>query len=216
VIGVLLDALDFTRAWLEIELNGANDNPLVDPEAELVLHGGNFYGGHVAFAMDGLKAAVASVADLLDRQLVLLCSPETSDGLPENLIAEPAHHGFKAMQIASSALVAEALKLTVPAASFSRSTEGHNQDKVSMGTVAARDCLRVLELGETGAAIALLAACQALDLRAPAPLAGRARALHDAVRRVVPRLDADRRQDADIERVLRLHRAGGLPLPADG
>jgi histidine ammonia-lyase len=215
VIGVLLDALDFTREWLEIELNGVNDNPLVDPEAETVLHGGNFYGGHVAFAMDGLKAAVASVADLLDRQLVLLCSPETSDGLPENLIPEATHHGFKAMQIASSALAAEALKLTMPAASFSRSTEGHNQDKVSMGTVAARDCLRVLELGETTAAIALLAACQALDLRTPAPLAGRAGALRDAVRRVVPGLKADRRQDEDIERVLGLHRSGGLGLSRD-
>jgi histidine ammonia-lyase len=162
--------------------------------------------------MDGLKAAVASVADLLDRQLALLCGPETSDGLPANLIPGAAHHGFKAMQIASSALAAEALKLTMPAASFSRSTEGHNQDKVSMGTVAARDCLRVLELGETSASIALLAACQALDLRGE-PLAGRARALRDAVRRAVPALDADRRQDEDIERVLRLHREGRL-LPA--
>ena len=57
------------------------------PSADEVLHGGNFYGGHVAFAMDGLKAAVASVADLLDRQLALLCNPTTSHGLPANLVA---------------------------------------------------------------------------------------------------------------------------------
>jgi len=78
--------------------------------------------------MDGLKSAVASVADLLDRQLALLCNPATSHGLPANLVAleGPAHvthHGFKAMQISTSALTAEALKLTVPASIFSRSTE---------------------------------------------------------------------------------------------
>ena len=64
-----------------------------------------------------------------------------------------------------SAWTAEALKLTMPAASFSRSTESHNQDKVSMGTIAARDCLRVLELTEQVAAAMVLATHQALLLR---------------------------------------------------
>jgi len=215
VIGVLLDALDFSRSMLETELNGVNDNPLIDPDTGDVLHGGNFYGGHVCFALDGMKAAVASVADLLDRQLCLLCEPGTNGGLPANLVAASgtervAHHGFKAMQITASALTAEALKLTMPASAFSRSTESHNQDKVSMGTIAARDCLRVLELAETVAAISTLAACQGVDLRNGEASALRSRALHDAVRKAVPQLLTDRRQDHDITRVLELHAAGDL------
>jgi histidine ammonia-lyase len=208
VIGVLLDALDFAREWLEVEINGVDDNPIVDPESGDVHHGGNFYGGHVAFAMDGTKAATASVADLLDRQLQLLCAPETSGGLPANLIRGAAHHGMKAMQISASALAAEALKLTLPAASFSRSTESHNQDKVSMGTLAARDALRVVELSETVAAIGLLAAAQGAELRGTPP--PRLAALVAALRREVPALAADRRQDLDITRVLALHRSGAL------
>jgi len=216
VIGVLLDALAFGRDVLEIELNGVNDNPLIDIEAGDVLHGGNFYGGHVCFVMDGLKAAIASVADLLDRQLVLLCCPDTSDGLPENLVAVAgadavAHHGFKAMQITSSALAAEAQKLTMPASAFSRSTESHNQDKVSMGTIAARDCLRSLELAETVAAIGLLAASQAVELRGGADISERTRILVDFLRGHVEPVRKDRRQDLDIERVLGLHRDAALP-----
>jgi histidine ammonia-lyase len=191
-----------------------NDNPIVDPETGGVFHGGNFYGGHVAFAMDGLKSAVAGVADLLDRQMQLLCAPASSGGLPENLTPNGSgNHGFKAMTISTSALTAEALKLTMPAASFSRSTESHNQDKVSMGTIAARDCRRILELAETVAAIVLLADCQALELRGDAG-AGRARELRERVRRDVPALTADRRQDRDIERVLALYRAGELRIEA--
>src|SRR5579871_4167686 len=53
----------------------------------------------------------------------------------------------------------------MPASVFSRSTEAHNQDKVSMGTIAARDCLRVLELTEQVAAAHTLAAVQAARLR---------------------------------------------------
>ena len=215
VIGVLVDALAHARPTLEIEINGVDDNPIVDPEAGEILHGGNFYGGHVAFVLDGLKAAIASVADLLDRQLVLLCVPETSDGLPANLVASGTvvHHGFKAMQITASALTAEALKLTMPASAFSRSTESHNQDKVSMGTIAARECRRILDLAETVAAISLLAACQAFDLR-PGEGSRRGRALRDAVRKEVAPLVEDRRQDLDIEAVLALHRAGALPIGA--
>jgi len=223
VIGVLLDTLAATRETLEVELNSVDDNPLVDFESRSVLHGGNFHGAHVCAAMDSLKAAIASVADLLDRQLALLCSPESNGGLPENLVKGSGpetivHHGFKAMQISASALTAEALKLTLPAAAFSRSTESHNQDKVSMGTIAARDCLRILELTESVAAIGLLAASQAVDLRGPAAYSTRSVALRDAVRQRVPVLDDDRRQDIDIEQVLLLHRAGSLPYsaPSDG
>jgi len=217
VIGVLVEAVDAARRTLEIEANGVDDNPLIDAASGEVLHGGNFYGGHVGFAMDGLKIAVASVADLLDRQLCLLCVPETSGGLPANLVAGAgadalAHHGFKAMQIATSALAAEALKATLPATAFSRSTESHNQDKVSMGTIAARDCRQILELAETVAAIVLLAACQAVDLRGDEANAPRGRALRDAVRKSVPLVEADRRQDLDIEAVLALYRSGELPI----
>jgi histidine ammonia-lyase len=219
VIGVLLDVLPPFRRMIEIEVNGANDNPLIDPDSGEVLHGGNFYGGHVAFAMDGLKTAVANVADLLDRQLALLCNEDTSHGLPENLVARQgadrvAHHGFKAMQISASALTAEALKLTMPASVFSRSTENHNQDKVSMGTIAARDAVRVLELTERVAAIMLLAACQAADLRGPETCRPRTREILAAVRRTVPMNTADRRQDVDIEAVVRQVRAGELRLGA--
>jgi histidine ammonia-lyase len=170
VIGVLRDALPWLRRDIENELNSANDNPIVDPERGTILHGGHFYGGHIAFAMDSLKAAVASVADLMDRQMALLVDAKFNHGLPQNLTGAVGaratiNHGFKGVQISVSAWTAEALKLTMPAASFSRSTESHNQDKVSMGTIAARDCLRVLELTEQVAAAMLLASRQALLLR---------------------------------------------------
>jgi histidine ammonia-lyase len=217
VVGVLLDSLTWMRGWVETELNAANFNPLIDPETGDILHGGNFYGGHACFVADGLKNAVANVADLLDRQLALLCSQVTNNGLPENLVGREngdrsAHHGFKAMQIAASALTAEALKLTMPASVFSRSTECHNQDKVSMGTIAARDCVEVVNLTETVAAICTLALCQAVDLRQGENCYTRSKAMHDAVRARVSFNDRDRRQDVDIAAVLTMIRQGELPI----
>lgn len=170
VIGVLEDMLAPFRAMIETEINSANDNPLFDPESGDVLHGGHFYGGHIAFAMDSLKNLVANIADLMDRQFALLADTRFNNGLPPNLSGATGeraaiNHGLKAVQIAVSAWTAEALKNTMPASVFSRSTECHNQDKVSMGTIAARDALRVLELTEQVAAAHLLACSQALKLR---------------------------------------------------
>ena len=204
VIGVLLDALAMCRPVLEIEINGASDNPLIDPETGDVLHGGNFYGGHVAMVADTLKTQVANLADLLDRQLVLLNDPAQNGGLPENLVAvvgeeRYAHHGFKAMEITASALTAEALKLSMPASVFSRSTEGHNQDKVSMGSIAALDFQHIAELTERVAAIHLIASAQAVELRGPGEVAPRVRALYERVRAHIAPTLRDRPMDRDIE-----------------
>jgi histidine ammonia-lyase len=211
VIGVLTDALPWFRQSIENELNSANDNPIIDAEGEHVLHGGHFYGGHIAFAMDGMKNAVANLADLLDRQMALLVDSRYNNGLPANLSGMEGpraaiNHGLKALQISVSAWTAEALKLTMPASVFSRSTECHNQDKVSMGTIAARDCLRVLELTEQVAAALLITVQQGVWLRrkvnpalAPEPSV---QAMLDALRADVRVIEEDRRLDPDLKRLL--------------
>ncbi len=170
IIGVLTDSIPWMSQFISNELNSANDNPIIDGEDEHVMHGGHFYGGHIAFVMDSLKNAVANLADLLDRQMALLMDTKFNNGLPANLSGAkgermPINHGFKAVQIGTSAWAAEALKGTMPASVFSRSTECHNQDKVSMGTIAARDCMRVLQLTEQVAAAVLLASNQGVELR---------------------------------------------------
>jgi histidine ammonia-lyase len=212
VIGVLADASSWVERWLEIEANGVSDNPLFDPGTGRVLMGGNFYGGHVAFAMDSVKAVVASVADLCDRQVALLIDSRFSRGLPEQLCTDdaPGRHGFKGLQITMSALTAEALQAGMPAASFSRSTESHNQDKVSMGTVAARDALRVCEIVEKVVAIDLIVSAQACEVRGSVELRPGIARLVDTVRRLCPPLSDDRCLDGDLTNVADAIAAGAF------
>jgi histidine ammonia-lyase len=218
VVGVLLEVLDQAAATVEIELNGAGDNPLICEHTHAVLHGGNFYGSHITHVADTVKLQVAHAAEVLERQLVLLCHSTATSGIPENLIGvagpgRTAHHGFKAIEILASALVAEAMKLAAPASVFSRSTEGHNQDKVPMGPIAARDLRAICELADHLLAIGLLAAAQATDAtdraaELPPPL----RALHTAIRADCPATVEDQRHDQLITRCLGLYRAGRLPI----
>jgi histidine ammonia-lyase len=204
VIGVLADGLKWIAPWVETEANSVNDNPILDTESREILMGGNFYGGHITFAMDSLKTALASLCDLSDRQIALLVDPRFSRGLPPNL-ARPGgreaflHHGFKGLQITASALTAEALKLANPAGVFSRSTESHNQDKVSLGTLSARYADEICLLAQRTVAIHLMVAAQACRYRGD--MAGRpglVRVLREVEAYSAP-YDGDRPLDTDVE-----------------
>lgn len=213
IIGVLYDAMPLFRQIIENELNSANDNPIIDPASHSIMHGGHFYGGHIAFVMDSLKNIIANLADLLDRQLAILVDEKFNRGLPPNLSGSKGefsfNHGFKAVQIGVSSWTAEALKLTMPASVFSRSTECHNQDKVSMGTIAARDCIRVLELSEQVAAACLLAFSQAINLRLRDGQidASRVKLVQETIdqsSKVFKFLDEDRPLEMDLRETVRL------------
>ncbi|MCE0536201.1 aromatic amino acid ammonia-lyase [Kineosporia rhizophila] len=224
VIGVLRDTMGWVEQWMEREINSSNDNPLFDAEAGRVHNSGNFYGGHVAHAAQALSTATASVADLLDRQLALLVDEKFNRDLTPNLIARVApdhpaagvHHGFKGAQIAASALTAEALHLATPAGSFSRSTEAHNQDKVSMGTIAARHARTVGQLVTEVTAIHLLALCQAADIVGPERLGRHTARAHAAVRAGIPTVEQDRPMDLEIQAVAEMLRTGALRAAVTG
>src|SRR4029079_14643325 len=103
------------RKLMENDLTSTTDNPIIDPVGERVLHGGHFYGGHIAFAVDSMKDAVANQADLLDRQMALLVDSRYNNGLPANLTGvegprQVINHGLKALQISASAWSAGALR----------------------------------------------------------------------------------------------------------
>jgi histidine ammonia-lyase/phenylalanine ammonia-lyase len=225
--GMLRDTLDWATRWVEIEMNSSDDNPLFDVGSGRVQSGGNFYGGHMGQAMDSLKVALANLCDLMDRQLELVVDEKFNRGLTPNLIPfygpdspeAGLHHGFKGMQLSCSAMTAEALNRSNPATVHSRSTEAHNQDKVSMATIAARDARSIVELAQNVAAIHLLAVTQAFDLRDPAKAGPVTRAAHDLIRTRVPFMSGDRRMDVDIRAVVelipelaRIARAGATPL----
>jgi histidine ammonia-lyase len=197
VIGAARDSLTWVRDVLHRELNSVNDNPIVDPDGGETVFAGNFYGGHVALAMDLVKVAAASVADLADRQFALLLDSRLNAGLPETLVAYTGC-GVKALQITCSALTALAVQRSAPDTVLSRPTEASNQDKVSMGLNAALNAAEVITLLQQVLAALLVGLSNAAALRDEALLCQGSRQLLDRVRSMSPVLTADRRLDHDL------------------
>lgn len=202
VVGAVRDAVYQSAATLSVELNSANDNPLLF-EGREIFHGANFHGQQVAFAMDFLTIALTQLGVFSERRTNRLLNRHLSDGLPEFLVSgDPGlNSGFAGAQYPATALVAENRTIG-PASIQSVPSNGDNQDVVSMGLIAARNARRVLQNNNSILAVEFLAAAQAVDLSERRDkLSPAARSTYDIVRSMVPSLDEDRYMSDDIEAV---------------
>lgn len=197
ILGPIVENLAQSWKNLEHEINSVTDNPVVDPEGLLEM-GGNFYGGYLCQSMDFTKINLAHIADLLDRQVMMLIDNKSNRGLPANLVDEKTlgererniHHGLKGVHQAVSAITSEVIQKSIPNGIFSRSSESHNQDKVSLGMSAANSCNDMLTGVYKIAAMQLVCLAQAIDLK-KIELKGSSRTLYQTVRSFVPFLDHD-------------------------
>lgn len=172
ILGPIIETIGLNERWLETEINGVSDNPLIDDDGSFA-NGGNFYGGHLSQGMDYLKISLANLADMIDRQLMLIFDEKVNRGLPANLAAWDRlpdadrflHHGLKGLHQATSAVTSEILARATPNSIFSRSSESHNQDKVSLGMSAAVQCSEMITSLFTTTTMHLICLAQALDLK---------------------------------------------------
>ena len=200
--------IDNAARTLLIEANGVTDNPLVFPDRDESLSGGNFHAEPVAFAADGLALAIAEIGALAERRIALLIDASLS-GLPPFLTAASGvNSGFMIAHVTAAALASENKSLAHPASVDSLPTSANQEDHVSMATFAAR------RLGDMAAntagilAIELLAAAQGIDFRRPLTSSKPLEEAHAIIRKVAPHLDGDRYLALDIEAATPLVRNG--------
>jgi phenylalanine ammonia-lyase len=214
-IGPVLDALKMHRVVIERELNSANDNPLLDPADGRIYHTGNFYGGHIARALDSWKIDLATMGNWLHALIAMLVDERFNNGLPANLAPHPGlFSGFKGMQLSLTSLVCALRQLANPSMIHTLPTEQYNQDIVSLGMHSALTAMQMTTMLRDAVAIALITLCQAIELRGGSGKLGRGnRAVYDAVRRHVAFADEDRPMDGDIKKVSDLIKNRSVPVP---
>ncbi|MQL52289.1 histidine ammonia-lyase [Desulfofundulus thermobenzoicus] len=210
VHGATLDAIDYVRGVLEIEINSATDNPLLFPEEVEVISGGNFHGQPLALALDFLGMAVAELGSVAERRVARLLDPATS-GLPAFLTNHGGlHSGLMLTQYTAASLVSENKVLASPACVDSIPTSANQEDHVSMGPIAARKARRIIHNVQQILAIQLLCAAQAIDL-GPRRNMGRGTArAYEVIRAEIPFLDRDRVLYPDLQKALALVQGGHL------
>ena len=205
--GASRDAIQYVYEAVSRELNAVTDNPIVFPDEDEVISGGNFHGQPMALAFDFLKMAISEFADVSERRAERLINPQLSEGLPAFLTKYGGVcSGFMIAQYAAASMVSENKIYAHPACVDSIPSSGNQEDHVSMGTTSARTAAMVLDNAQKVIGIELAAAAQSIWLRQEigesdiSNLAPATKAAYDYIRTVSEPVDDDILMHDELEK----------------
>ncbi len=196
--GASRDAINYVYNAVSRELNAVTDNPIVFPDEDEVISGGNFHGQPMALAFDFLKIAISELANVSERRIERLVNPALSEGLPAFLAKDGGvNSGYMIAQYAAASMVSENKVYDHPACVDSIPTSANQEDHVSMGTTSARTAALVLDNAQKVIGIEVSAAAQAIWLRQEIGenginnLSPAMKAAYDFIRKTLPPVEED-------------------------
>lgn len=205
VIGASLDAINYCKDILKKEMNAVTDNPIVFAPEGQVISAGNFHGQPVAIAMDFLAIALSELANISERRLERLVNASLSNGLPPFLVKKPGiNSGFMIVQYSAASLVSENKVLSHPASVDSIPSSANQEDHVSMGTIAARKALQIVENVNDVLAMELLTGVQAIDFKDPNKLSSKTKKVYHFIRQHIGFIAEDKIMYEDIHKIKNL------------
>ncbi|MBR0108092.1 MAG: histidine ammonia-lyase, partial [Pyramidobacter sp.] len=129
VHGASRDALAYVKERIETEMNSVTDNPLIFPDDEAALSGGNFHGQPIALAMDFFAIAVSEYGSISERRCARMVDKSLSNGLPPFIINDSGvNSGFMITQYTAAAVASENKTLAHPASVDSIPTSANQED----------------------------------------------------------------------------------------
>lgn len=221
VMGAVLDLLRHAAGTLARESNGVTDNPLIFPDSDEALSGGNFHAEPVAFSADLAALALCEIGSLAERRIAMLVDPALS-GLPAFLTPSPGlNSGLMMPQVTAAALVAENRQRAHPASVDSIPTSANQEDHVSMAAHAACRLHQMVANAAAIVGIELLTATQGCEFHGALRSSAALETVRRRVRARIARLTEDRYLHVDIAAAVAMVRnrelleaVRGVPLPA--
>ncbi|MCH5351591.1 MAG: histidine ammonia-lyase [Clostridiales bacterium] len=190
--GASRDAIDYVYNAVTREINAVTDNPIIFPDEDEVISGGNFHGQPIALALDFLGIALSEYADVSERRIERMVNPQLNNGLPAFLTKHSGvNSGFMIAQYSAASMVSENKIYAHPASVDSIPSSASQEDHVSMGTTAARTARMILDNSQNVLGIELFTAYQSLYLRGKEKLSSATRAVFDYIAQFVKPVEDD-------------------------
>lgn len=216
VHGASRDAIGYVYDIITREINAVTDNPVIFPQEDEVISGGNFHGQPVALALDFLGIALAELANISERRIERMVNPQLNYGLPAFLTKHGGlHSGFMITQYAAASMVSENKVWAHPASVDSIPSSANQEDHVSMGTTAARKARMILDNAQKVIGIELFTAGQAIWLRDEEKLAPALKKAYALLRAEVDPVDEDIVMYEQMEKCDKMVKSGKLITAAE-
>jgi len=210
VHGSAYQLLEYARGILEQECNSTTDNPIVLPEQEEILTGGNFHAAPLAHVLDALAIVAVDCLGMCERRIALYQDPNQS-GLAAFLAEKPGlQSGFMLAHVTAAALVSDLKRAAHPHSVDTIPTSAGQEDHVSMAPAAALKLKRVIRQGFRVAAIEWLCAARARELHPEMEQAERTGRMYRRLREKIPAQPQDHPLSGEIEQAAKLLAEGVL------
>lgn len=209
--GASRDAIEYVYQAVTREINAVTDNPIIFPEEDQVISGGNFHGQPMALAFDFLKTAISELANVSERRTERLVNPQLSEGLEPFLTKHGGVcSGFMIVQYAAASMVSENKIYAHPACVDSIPSSGNQEDHVSMGTASARTAAMILDNVQKVLGIEVFAASQAIWLRGEVGMGPAAKAAYGHIRKKVDPVEKDILMHEELKKFDEMIKDGSL------
>ncbi len=201
VMGASYDVIRYAEQIFETENRSVSDNPLIFPDQDKIVSGGNFHGQPLAITLDSLCIAISEMGSLSERRMYRLLAGKR--GLPP-FLAENAglNSGYMILQYATASIASRNKQLCTPASADSLESSNGQEDHVSMGANAAVKCYEVLENTERIIAYELMTAARAVEYRDKSKQSPALARLLADFRTEIPHKTKDSYMHADMEKSL--------------
>jgi histidine ammonia-lyase len=210
VMGAALDLLEHVARTLTIEAGAVTDNPILFPDENAAISGGNFHAQPVAFAADMISMAMCEVGSISERRVAVLIDPKMS-GLPPFLTEDSGvNSGLMITQVTAAALVSENKSLAYPASVDTVPTSAGQEDHVSMAPIAGRKAAQIARNAAGVIAVELITSAQAVNFHAPLKTSAKLQQVHSKVREISPHFTSDRYWADDLAELQAAILAGGV------
>ena len=167
VHGALREYVSAARDAVTVELNSADDNPLVSVPDEAMISNGNFHPMVLAIACDALRIAIAQVGALSERRMAHLC-----EGRMQQLTNLPtAAYGLQ-LRYPAAALFPELKQLAAPATLDTPPLDLGVEDHHTAAPLSVRKTDAALGMLEDLLAIELMLARDLLAITPTEPVLG--------------------------------------------
>ncbi|HSY75503.1 MAG TPA: histidine ammonia-lyase [Bacteroidia bacterium] len=191
VHGAIRDVIEHVQSVFLTEINSVTDNPLIFPDEDEIISGGNFHGHPLAMALDYLGIALADLGNISERRTYTLISGKRE--LPAFLAKDAGlNSGLMILQYNAASIVSQNKQYATPASIDSIVSSNGQEDYVSMGANAATKCFKIIQNLKTVIAIELITAAQAITFRRPDKTSPALEAILAKFQKQVPFIDKDR------------------------
>lgn len=200
ITGSVMDALAYLKQQLKVELNATDDNPCLLPEEDRMCGSPNFEPLTWVLAVEMASTGLAHMSKMISQQILRIGDPGFTKLNRFLTPAEGAVIAYGTIQKTVSYLDTENRMYANPCSLDFLSMAGHIEDTASNSTMAAANMRKIIDNLYYMAAIELMHAAQAVDLREIPQLGEGTRPLFESYRKEVPYLDNDRNMSVDIQK----------------